>query len=160
MSETKNNILEIKKRKGWWKHSKPSAPRKPTAPPKTITERVSHKYLGSKELYDSTCFKLSDLLNGNVPLETIYLEFKKADNYDDEPSLEIYSIVEQEKGNPNYNKQIKAYEKALAKYQEDYKAYKQEVKEWKLWVKQEEVKEFQIRLEEAKKFVQMHEAKN
>jgi len=158
MSE-KNLKSEIKKRKGWWRHSKPSAPSKPTAPPKTITEQISHKYLGNKLLYDYTKFKLSDLIKEDVPLETIYLEFKKADDYDDEPSLEIYSIVEQEKENPNYNKQIKAYEKALAKYQEDYKAYKQEVKEWKLWVKQEEVKEFQIRLEEAKKFVQMHEAK-
>jgi hypothetical protein len=158
MSE-KNLKSEIKKRRGWDRIIKPRAPTKPKEPPKTITERVSYKYLGEKTLYDCAMFSLKELLRENIPTETIHLEFKKPYSDDDDFALELYSIVEQEKENPNYNKQIKAYEKALAKYQEDYKAYKQEVKEWKLWVKQEEVKEFQIRLEEAKKFVQMHEAK-
>ncbi len=158
MSE-KNLKSEIKKRRGWDRVIKPRAPTKPKEPPKTITERVSYKYLGEKTLYDCAMFSLKELLRENIPTETIHLEFKKPYSDDDDFALEIYSIVEQEKENPNYSTQIKNYEKNLTKYKEAYKGYKQEIKEWKLWVKQEEMKDLQVRLEQAKEFIKMNEIK-
>ena len=157
MSET-----EVKKRRGWDRVIKPRPPTKPKEPLKTITVLKVNKYILDKALYEGASFNLKDIIPKDIPLETICFDFKieYGDKYNsDEYVLEIYSRVEEQQENPNYDKQFKAYQKNLAIYKQNFKAHREEMKEYKLWLKQEEMKELQARLEQAREFIKMHEEK-
>lgn len=139
----------IKKKPGWYRYTEPHGPMLPTAPEREI-KKVSQVNIA--------------VVYGDLVLNTIVPEIPVGytlndvcitREFDTSPAdyneVRIVAYVNKRDSyvNEDYDKQYAVYEKNMIKYHDDLKVHKEDLRRWKLWVRQEEVKEKKTQLQHA-----------
>ena len=141
----------IKKRKGWFRHIKPSSPVCPRKPERVLKgERLTilHTYSGS-------CMNLSEIpLPEGKGLADIQLS--ASSDEDGDITLEFYTREEYEEENPHYERQMKHYKAEYEKYEKRRDEFKAELAEWKAWNAEQDAVEVKARLEAAERLLRQH----
>jgi hypothetical protein len=141
----------IKKRKGWYRHIKPSGPVCPRKPEKVVRrEKTTVVYEAS-----GWSVSLSDVpLPEGVSLSDLHVS-ASADG-DGDITFEFCLREECEEENPTYDREMKYYEKAYAQYKERRDEFKAELAEWKAWNAEQDAVEVKARLEAAERLLRQH----
>jgi len=141
----------IKKRKGWFRHIKPSSPACPRKPERVLRgERLTILYT-----HYGSCMNLSEIpLPEGKGLADIQLS--ASGDEDGDITLEFYAREEYEEENPHYTREMKQYEKAYTLYEARRKEFKAELAEWKAWNAEQDAADVKERLEAAERLLRQH----
>jgi len=141
----------IKKRKGWFRHIKPSSPVCPRKPERVLKgERLTILYT-----HCGSCMNLSEIpLPEGKGLADIQLS--ASGDEDGDITLEFYTREEYEEENPHYERQMKHYKAEYEKYEKRRDEFKAELAEWKAWNAEQDAVEVKARLEAAERLLRQH----
>jgi hypothetical protein len=141
----------IKKRKGWFRHIKPSSPVCPRKPERMLKrERLTilYEHCGSR-------MNLSEIpLPEGKGLADIQLS--ASGDEDGDITLEFYTREEYEEENPHYEREMKHYKAVYAKYEQLRDEFKAELAEWKAWNAEQDAADVKERLEAAERLLRQH----
>lgn len=122
---------------------------------KTLEAVIPDKYEGIKLV------NLLTVLQKYAHLDEVSIKIKNNyESYDGGHYFDIEHTIREEVPNPFYKKEVKKYQNELAKWEEESKKAQSILVEWEAWKKEEEGREIQQRLKEAKEFVAKYEQKN
>jgi len=135
----------IKKRKGWYTHTKPTAPMAPRKPEPTLT------YTEEQWVYDhyGSAIKLSDV---PVPEGSTLADL----TVDGDITFEFSLEREVTKPNLTYEREMKLYKENYEKWKLRKAEHKLEVKEWEAWKEQEEKAQLDAQLANAEGLLRKH----
>ena len=141
----------IKKRKGWFRHIKPSSPACPRKPERVLKgERLTILYTH----YGSN-MNLSEIpIPEGKSLADIHLS--SSGDEDGDITHEFYAREEYEEENPTYERQMKHYKAEYEKYEKRRGEFKAELAEWKAWNAEQDGVEVKARLEAAERLLRQH----
>jgi len=141
----------IKKRKGWFRHIKPSSPVCPRKPERMLKgERLTilHTYYGSN-------VNLSEIpIPEGKGLADIQLSAHSDE--DGDITLEFYAREVYEEENPHYEREMKHYKAEYEKYEKRRDEFKAELAEWKAWNAEQDAADVKARLEAAERLLRQH----
>ena len=144
----------IKKRKGWYRHIKPTGPVCPRKPEKVVRREKTTVVYETFETFDWSV-NLSDVpLPEGVSLSDLHVSARP--DGDGDITFKFYTREECEEENPAYAREMKYYEKAYAQYRERRDEFKAELAEWKAWNAEQEQLEVKARLEAAERLLRQH----
>jgi hypothetical protein len=142
----------IKKRKGWFRHIKPSSPMPPRKPERVVKgERLTivYEHCGSR-------VNLSEipLLPEGKGMADLMISASADD--DGDITFEFCLREEYEEENPTYDREMRHYKAEYAKYEERRSAFKAELAEWKAWNAEQDAADVKDRLEAAERLLRQH----
>ena len=134
-------------------------PVKPTPPTQVyeyekrkVLETIDFDSLGGKTLQE-----VLQILQKYQSFENVTIDL----SYDyDHTCFDIVQFIREEKRNANYEKQLKLYEKQLKQWELEAAKVTETINQWKLWKKNEDEKDLQQKIKEARKFLALHDKRN
>lgn len=141
----------IKRRKGWYRHIKPSSPVCPRKPERILKQErltILHEHLGSR-------MNLSEL--PPLPEGKSLADIQLVARYDEGDTTLAFCLREEyEEENPHYEREMKHYKAVYAKYEQLRDEFKAELAEWKAWNAEQDAADVKARLEAAERLLRQH----
>ena len=146
------------KSKKWIKYSKPILENSPIAPVKILKDEELI-IIGEKFVYRNTPIHLNELpIPEGVDWKDLKIELIVESDYDGDCDyiLRISNSKIIERENLNYKKEFENYKKRYDEWKIKKDNFQLELKEWKKWVKSENEKFLEMKIEYAKNLLKKH----